>query len=119
MGGSVNFALIVLTQDDGVFRHFDGSQWRRGGAVGHMIVGRAGVVHRPQEIIDAVAVEDIGGLAIGVVAKGTAFGLLTAALFIGVVPFFLGAQIPESSVLFGALAAVSGVLLVIGLREAK
>ena len=52
-------------------------------------------------------------------AKGTAFGLLTAALFIGVVPFFLGAQIPESSVLFGALAAVSGVLLVIGLREAK
>ena len=39
-----------------------------------MIVGRAGVVHRPKEIIDAVAVEDIGGLAIGVVAKGTAFG---------------------------------------------
>lgn len=52
-------------------------------------------------------------------AKGTAFGLLTAALFMGVVPFFLGVQIPESSVLFGALAAVSGALLVIGLREAK
>ena len=52
-------------------------------------------------------------------AKGTAFGLLTAALFMGVVPFFLGAQIPASNILFGALAAVSGVLLVIGLREAK
>lgn len=52
-------------------------------------------------------------------AKGTAFGLLTAALFLGVVPFFLGAQIPASNILFGTLAAVSGVLLVIGLREAK
>ena len=51
--------------------------------------------------------------------KGTAFGLLTAALFMGVVPFFLGAQIPASNILFGTLAAVSGVLLVIGLREAK
>ena len=52
-------------------------------------------------------------------AKGTAFGLLTAALFLGVVPYFLGAQIPESRVLFGTLAAVSGVLLVIGLRKQK
>lgn len=52
-------------------------------------------------------------------AKGTAFGLLTAALYIGVVPFFLGVQTPVSRVLFGALAAVSGVLLVIGLREPK
>lgn len=52
-------------------------------------------------------------------AKGGAFGLLTAALFMGVVPFFLGVSIPSSNVLFGALAAVSGVLLVFGLREAK
>ncbi|MBQ6236470.1 MAG: hypothetical protein IJK54_11180 [Clostridia bacterium] len=52
-------------------------------------------------------------------AKGTAFGLLTAALFLGVVPFFLGMQIPASSILYGALAAVSGVLLVIGLKEPK
>ena len=50
-------------------------------------------------------------------AKGTAFGLLTAALFLGVVPFFLGLAIPASNVLFGVLAAVSGVLLVIGLKE--
>lgn len=52
-------------------------------------------------------------------AKGCAFGLLTAALFLGVVPFFLGVHTPESSVFYGALAAVSGVLLVIGLREPK
>ncbi len=52
-------------------------------------------------------------------AKGTAFGLLTAALFLGVVPFFLGLQIPTSNGLFGVLAVVSGVLLVIGLKEPK
>ena len=52
-------------------------------------------------------------------AKGTAFGLLTAALFMGIVPFFLGISLPASNVLHGALAAVSGVLLVIGLREPK
>ena len=52
-------------------------------------------------------------------AKGTAFGLLTAALFIGVVPFFLGVQAPASNVFYGALAAVSGALLVIGLKEPK
>ena len=52
-------------------------------------------------------------------AKGTAFGLLTAALFMGIVPFFLGISLPASNVLHGALAAVSGVLLVIGLKEPK
>ena len=52
-------------------------------------------------------------------AKGTAFGLLTAALYLGVVPFFLGVQTPASSLLYGALAAVSGLLLVIGLKEAR
>ena len=50
-------------------------------------------------------------------AKGCAFGLLTAALFIGVVPFFLGVQTPASNVFYGVLAAVSGILLVIGLKE--
>ena len=52
-------------------------------------------------------------------AKGTTFGLLTAALYLGVVPFFLGLSIPASNILFGVLAAVSGVLLVIGLKEPK
>ena len=50
-------------------------------------------------------------------AKGGAFGLLTAALYIGIVPYFLGVSLPASPVLFGTLAAVSGVLLVIGLKE--
>ncbi len=52
-------------------------------------------------------------------AKGCAFGLLTAALYVGIVPFFLGAKFPSSNILYGALAAVSGILLVIGLKEPK
>lgn len=52
-------------------------------------------------------------------AKGGAFGLLTAALYIGIVPYFLGVSLPASPALFGALAAVSGVLLVIGLKEGQ
>ena len=48
-------------------------------------------------------------------AKGTAFGLLTAALFLGVVPHFLNVTLPASPWLFGTLCAVSLVLLVIGL----
>ena len=50
-------------------------------------------------------------------AKGTAFGLLTAALFMGIVPFFLGLSVPVSNVLYGAIAAISGVMLAIGLRK--
>ena len=52
-------------------------------------------------------------------AKGCAFGLLTAALYVGIVPFFLGARFPSSNILYGTLAAVSGILLVIGLKEPK
>ena len=50
-------------------------------------------------------------------AKGTAFGLLTAALFMGIVPFFLGLSVPVSNVLYGAIAAISGVMLAVGLRK--
>ena len=48
-------------------------------------------------------------------AKGTAFGLLTAALFLGLVPQLFGVTTPSSPVLFGLLAAASAVLLVPGL----
>ena len=50
-------------------------------------------------------------------AKGGAFGLLTAALYIGVVPQFLKLPLPSAPWIFGTLAAVSAVLLVIGLRN--
>ena len=52
-------------------------------------------------------------------AKGMAFGLLTAALFIGIVPTFLGISTPASNLLHGALAAISLALLVIGLKEPR
>ena len=48
-------------------------------------------------------------------AKGTAFGLLTAALFCGVIPHFLMLSLPAAPWLYGTLSAVSLVLLVIGL----
>ena len=52
-------------------------------------------------------------------AKGTAFGLLTAALFLGLVPPLLGLRPDASPVLFGLLAAASAALLVPGLRIAQ
>ena len=52
-------------------------------------------------------------------AKGGAFGLLTAALFLGTVPVFLGVPVPSSPWLFGGFALVSLVLLVIGLKEPR
>ena len=50
-------------------------------------------------------------------AKGGAFGLLTAALFVGIIPHFLNLSLPASPLLHGALAALSLGLLVLGLRE--
>ena len=48
-------------------------------------------------------------------AKGMAFGLLTAALFLGAVPKFLGTNPAMSGVFYGMLAIVSLALLIIGL----
>ena len=50
-------------------------------------------------------------------AKGGAFGLLTAALYIGIVPHLLKFSLPASPLLHGLLTAVSMVLLAIGLWE--
>lgn len=52
-------------------------------------------------------------------AKGGAFGLLTAALFLGTVPVFLGISLPALPWLHGVFAVVSLVLLVIGLRNPR
>ncbi len=52
-------------------------------------------------------------------AKGGAFGLLTAALFLGTVPLFLGFSLPALPWLHGGFAVVSLVLLVIGLKEPR
>ncbi|MBO4562623.1 MAG: hypothetical protein J5772_03335 [Clostridia bacterium] len=52
-------------------------------------------------------------------AKGTAFGLLTAALFIGCVPVFMGAPLGLHPAVSGGLALVSLALLLIGLKKEK
>ena len=50
-------------------------------------------------------------------AKGTAFGLLTFALFVGIIPHMLGAMPADSRWLYGALALVSLLLLLPALRK--
>jgi FSR family fosmidomycin resistance protein-like MFS transporter len=53
-------------------------------------------------------------------AKGFAFGLLAFGLFLGFLPRYLGAEIPQTLPwLFAALAATSLALLWTGLRKAK
>lgn len=50
-------------------------------------------------------------------AKGTAFGLLTAALFLGSVPAFLGLRPQLPAWLGAALAAFSLIMLLVGLEK--
>lgn len=52
-------------------------------------------------------------------AKGAAFGLLTAALFLGCIPAFLGIWLKPLAYVNGLLAMVSLVLLLIGLRKER
>lgn len=52
-------------------------------------------------------------------AKGTAFGLLTAALFLGSVPAFLGIRLSLPAWLSAALAGWSLALLLLGLKKER
>ena len=45
VGGTVDFTLVVGTQNDGLLGHFDRTEGRLGGSVSHMVVGRTGVVN--------------------------------------------------------------------------
>ena len=50
-------------------------------------------------------------------AKGAAFGLLTAALFVGIIPVLLSFSAPSSGILYGCLALVSLALLLPGMGK--
>ena len=50
-------------------------------------------------------------------AKGAAFGLLTAALFVGCIPAFFGIRLSAPAYVNGLLALLSLGLLLVGLRE--
>ena len=52
-------------------------------------------------------------------AQGAAFGLLTAALFVGLIPVLLAFKAPDQPILYGALAIVSLALLIPGLGFGK
>ena len=74
VGRAVNLTLVVGTQDDRMLGHLDRTKGRGGCTIGYVIVGRAGVVNRPEEIVEAVAIEHIGGFAIGIVAQRASLG---------------------------------------------
>ena len=74
MAGAIDAVGGILDDDDGLRGNLDGTGGRGGGAVGHVVVGRAGVVDRPEEVVESVAIEHVGALAVGVVGEGTARG---------------------------------------------
>ena len=74
VGRTVDLLLGALDEDDGLVGYLDGAEGRGGGAVGYVVVGRTGVVDTPEEVVQAVALEYVGGLAEGVVAQGAALG---------------------------------------------
>lgn len=66
VGGAVDAVLGLLTDDQIVLRvDADGAEGRLRGAVADVVVGRAGVVDAPHEVIGALAIEDVGALAEG------------------------------------------------------
>lgn len=52
-------------------------------------------------------------------AKGAAFGLLTAALYVGLIPTLLAFKAPDSPLLYGCLALVSLALIIPGLGKGR
>ena len=57
--GALLYDAVVLLIDG------DGAEGRLGSAVAHVVVGRPRVVDRPEEVVEALAVEDVGSLAVG------------------------------------------------------
>ena len=74
MARAVDLVAGILDDDDGVLCHFDGTLWRRAGAIGHVVVLGTGIVDTPQEIVEAVAIEHIGALTVGVGLQRAARG---------------------------------------------
>ena len=72
VGSAVDGVLGVLLQCDRLFCHGDRSKRRFRCAVSHVIVGRTSVVDRPHEVVQTVAVEHVGCLAIGIVLQSAA-----------------------------------------------
>lgn len=60
---AIYFLFGTLNQYHGLLGHLNGAERRLGRSVCHVVVGRAGVVHAPEEIICAFAVEYVRCLA--------------------------------------------------------
>lgn len=66
VGRAVDLLVGTLDEYRAWVGHLDGAEGAVGCSVGHVVVGRARVVDRPQEVVDAVAVEHVGSFAEGV-----------------------------------------------------
>ena len=62
VGGAINLLFGTLLEDNGLLSHLDWTQWRFAGAISHMVVVGTRVIDRPEEIVDALAIEDDGSL---------------------------------------------------------
>jgi hypothetical protein len=69
VSGTINLALGILTKDDWLLSHFNGAERRLRGSVCNVIVARTSIVHRPKEIVEAIAIEHIRSFAISIVAE--------------------------------------------------
>lgn len=65
--GAVDKLVGLLEEDGGIgsVNHLDGSEGRLGRAVAYMIVGRTGIIDRPEEVVRSFAIEDVGAFAVG------------------------------------------------------
>ena len=66
---TVNFAVSILNDDNGLGGHLDGALRRCAGAIGHVVVLGPRVVNAPQKIVKSVAIEYVSTFTIGIGAK--------------------------------------------------
>ena len=59
---AVNLLLGTLLEDDRLLGHLNRAKWRLAGTIGNVIVVGAGVIDRPEEVVDTLAIEDDGSL---------------------------------------------------------
>ena len=62
---AIDFLFGTLDEDNRILGYLDWSERRLGRTVGYVVVGGARIVHAPQEIVSAFAVEHVRSLAEG------------------------------------------------------
>ena len=69
---AIDFLFGTLDEDNRILGYLDWSERRLGRTVGYVVVGGTRIVHAPQEIVSAFAVEHVRSLAEGIILQRTA-----------------------------------------------